>query len=648
MTNRKTYLILFIGSLLTGAIAATQYVAWAYGYNPRLGWQIVSMDGQTIYWPFAFVFWMLSLAKTGPQILNIADLIFILCLVPALLVVVVSVRRDRRRIPVFAPEAWGKKIDARKASILKSGHQGVILGKWDRSTLSYGGPEHQIVAGASRSGKGAGHVIPTLLNWHESVFVYDPKAECYDITGAFRSKFSHAFYLNFTRRDTAAYNPLDMIRKGDMEIADIQNIVSILHDPAGTKEEPNFFDRAAMTVLTAIIMHTLYASPPAQKNLAGVRTAIMRGDATIAEMASMAHYYRPDAASDDGFAHDEAGQQIPVQIPEVALIGDRLLAMPPRLRGDILETALSYLTVWADPIVAEMTSRTDFTPGDLVCSDHPASLYLQVPPADDDRLKPLTRLILSQFAAQLMIELDRDAENRPKRHKLLFLIDEFPSLGKLGFFSRNMRVMAGYGIKAMLTVQSFKDIIDAYGPNNTILDNCHVTVAFASADNETARKISEMIGEPIEHRVSYSTATGDRGIFQGRNTRSVAETQRKLLEPGEVRQLPYDTQLILVTGSKPFKTKKIRYWLEEPWKSRATDIRSGQRGPDQAARLDVPREGGFTSVWQTIKPLNLTVKQARPVNQEEEPAQDIERRLTDLQIDVPDIGNEAGHQPEYS
>ncbi|MDD2859536.1 MAG: type IV secretory system conjugative DNA transfer family protein [Acidiphilium sp.] len=316
------------------------------------------------------------------------------------------------------------------------------------------------------------------------------------------------------------------------------------------------------------------------------------------------------------------------------------MLMPPRLRGDILETVLTYLDVWADPIVSDMTSRTDFTPGDLVCSDHPCSVYLQVPPTDDDRLKPLTRLILSQFASQLMVSLDKDAEGRKKRHKLLFLIDEFPSLGKLGFFSRNMRVMAGYGIKAMLTVQSFKDIIEAYGQHNTIIDNCHVTVAFASADNDTTRKISEMLGEPVEHRASYSVGSSDRGLFQGRNTRSVSEIQRRLLEPGEVRQLPYDTQLVLVTGSKPFRMKKIRYWLEKPWKDRATDIRAGALGPDQAQHLDVPRKGGFVSYWQTIQPINLAVKEAGPVNHDDEPAQNIALKLRDLELVLPEMANE--------
>ena len=280
--------------------------------------------------------------------------------------------------------------------------------------------------------------------------------------------------------------------------------------------------------------------------------------------------------------------------------------MADRLKGDIHATAMSYLDVFADPIVADKTSRSDFRIGDLMCAESPASCYLQVPPSDARRLRPLTRLFLSQIAASLMTELDRDAEGRAKKHKLLFLIDEFPTLGRLSFFADNLRVMAGYGIKAMLIVQSFKDIADAYGNNNTIIDNCHVTVAFATADNDTAKKISEMAGLATEYRPSESRSSGGSGLFSGRYTRSLSEAKRELLDAGDVRQLPYDEQLVFVTGSKPFRTKKLRYWEDAPFKERAGNIKAGARGPDQAAKLDVPAAGRAASPWTGLRAVGDT------------------------------------------
>lgn len=629
---------------IIGGVIASQYIGWAYGFNPRLGWALGAILGHTIYWPFAFVPWTFELAGSGPGVISHAELFFFLCLMPPVALLMWHGFR-RPKIQEFAPEAWGKKVDAIRAGLLDKRHPGVIVGRLQGKVLSYSGPEHQLVSGASRSGKGAGHVVPTLLNWGESVFVYDPKAECYDITASFRTRFSHAFYMNMTRADSACYNPLDAIRKGTTEVADIQNIVAILYDPAGTKQEPTFFDVQAMQLLTGLILHVMYAQPPAMKNLAGVRRLLSSPDDTFTQMSEYAHRWKADSSQPDGIAKDENGQPIAEQIPEVKFVGDLVLAMPPRLRGDVVATASSYLSVWADPLVAEKTSRSDFTAGDLVCSENPVSLYFQVPPSDDERLRPLTRLILSQIARLLMIDQYFDAEGRKKAHKLLYLIDEFPSLGKLGFFSRNLRVMAGYGIKAFITVQSYKDIIEAYGTNNTIIDNCHINVAFAAADSETQQKISTMLGEPVEYRASYTTSHDGRTLF-GRTGRNEGETQRRLMTPGEVRELPYDTELVLVTGSKPFRAKKVRYWQEKPWSGRAVDIRNGQRGPDQAAGIDLPRPGGVKSVWQTMTPLNIIVSKADPPNTKDEPVEDAAEKITAAGLAFPiDTDDAASEMP---
>src|SRR6202000_1568132 len=198
----------------------------------------------------------------------------------------------------------------------------------------------------------------------------------------------------------------------------------------------------------------------------------------------------------------------------------------------------------------------------------------------------LTRLILSQVAQSLMRGLDSDSAGRKKKHKLLYLIDEFPTLGKLGFFITNLRVMAGYGLKAMIIVQSFKDIIEAYGQHNTIVDNCHVIVAFATADNDTARKISDMTGRALEYRQSQNLHFG--AWLKG--SRSFQEVQRNVLEPGDVRMLSYREQLVFVTGAKPFRTRKLRYFEQPLYRARATAVRRGERGPSQTNGPYVPRE----------------------------------------------------------
>jgi type IV secretion system protein VirD4 len=238
-------------------------------------------------------------------------------------------------------------------------------------------------------------------------------------------------------------------------------------------------------------------------------------------------------------------------------------------------TAAAYLTLWADDIVARNTATSDFRLSDLVCLERPMTLYLQPPPSDAPRLRPLVRLMINQACRALMEYLDRDAVGRPKRHRLLLSLDEFPTLGRLDFFTMNLRQMAGYGIKAHLIVQSFNDIIEQYGTNNTILDNCHILTTFAAADTVTCQRISQMTGTVTEYRESYSQP----GRHWGARTISHSEHVRPLLSPGDIRELPVDDQLVFVTGYKPMRTRKLRYFADRTFMARVLPA------PDQSLQL---------------------------------------------------------------
>ena len=174
-------------------------------------------------------------------------------------------------------------------------------------------------------------------------------------------------------------------------------------------------------------------------------------------------------------------------------------------RSGVLSTAMSFLGLYRDPTVAAVTSRCDWRIADLVSAEHPLSLYLVVPPSDISRTKPLIRLILNQIGRRLTESLDsQDGEKR--KHRVLFMLDEFPALGRLDFFESALAFMAGYGLRSFLIAQSLNQIEKAYGPNNSILDNCHVRIAFASNDERTAKRISDALGTATELRAQRNYA----------------------------------------------------------------------------------------------------------------------------------------------
>jgi type IV secretion system protein VirD4 len=255
-------------------------------------------------------------------------------------------------------------------------------------------------------------------------------------------------------------------------------------------------------------------------------------------------------------------------------------AMHERFRTSVQGTARSYLKWLAGEDVERVLSASDFAMGDLMCAQAPVSLYVQVTPADAAALRPFMRLLFYAAAQALTVDATRDAADRPKLHKLLMVMDEFPLLGRLAFFEKSLRLMSGYGIKAMLVAQSLNDIVETYGAHNTILDNCGIYTAFSALDPLTQDKVSKLTGSVIETRVSRS---GPAGLAGGRASISRSQIERPLLEPGEIRALPDDQQLVFVAGRRPLRTGKLLYDLREPFRSRAE-----APAPDQARLLDGP------------------------------------------------------------
>jgi type IV secretion system protein VirD4 len=242
--------------------------------------------------------------------------------------------------------------------------------------------------------------------------------------------------------------------------------------------------------------------------------------------------------------------------PVIASAARELLNKSENERSGVLSTAMSYLGLYRDPVVAKVTHHCDWRIKDLVEGDCPATLYLVVPPSDISRTKPLVRLILNQIGRRLT----EDLQAKERRHRLLLMLDEFPALGRLDFFESALAFMAGYGLKSFLIAQSLNQIEKAYGPNNAMLDNCHVRVSFATNDERTAKRVSDALGTATEMRAMKNYAGHRLSPWLGHLMVSRQETARPLLTSGEVMQLPSSDELVLVSGVPPIRAKKARYY----------------------------------------------------------------------------------------
>jgi type IV secretion system protein VirD4 len=255
-------------------------------------------------------------------------------------------------------------------------------------------------------------------------------------------------------------------------------------------------------------------------------------------------------------------------------------------RSGVHSTARSFFNLYYDPIVAEATSESDFRITDLMRADYPLSLYLISPPSDKSRLRPLFRLMLNQIVRRLTEELHPEGN----KHRLLLLLDEFPSLGRLEFFEEGLGFVAGYGLKCMMINQSYNQIVKYYGPSNTVMDGAHVHVLYAPNTDETAERISKMLGVTTEIHQQTNYTGGRLNGWLGHVMVSNQETSRPLLTAGEVRELPADDEIVIVAGLPPIRAKKIKYFKDAAFRELVPPTDATGRVTDAAHTYAPPKD----------------------------------------------------------
>jgi len=520
---------------------ATQWTAWRLGFQSQLGNPWFELTGWPIYHPPAFFWWWYFYDAYAPSIFYEGAVIAASGgFVSIAVAIFMSVLRAREagNIETYGSARWAKSDEVKAAGLLSP--DGIVLGKLGRDYLRHDGPEHVLCFAPTRSGKGVGLVIPSLLTWPGSAIVHDIKGENWQLTAGFRAKHGRVLLFDPTNALSSAYNPLLEVRRGEWEVRDVQNIADILVDPEGSLERRNHWEKTSHALLVGAILHVLYAEK--DKTLAGVASFLSDPartiEATLAAMMKTAH-------------QGEAGPH-----PVVASAARELLNKSDNERSGVLSTAMSFLGLYRDPVVAKVTARCDWRITDIVSSPKPTTLYLVVPPSDINRTKPLIRLILNQIGRRLTEDLHAKAD----RHRLLLMLDEFPALGRLDFFESALAFMAGYGLKSFLIAQSLNQIEKAYGANNSILDNCHVRVSFATNDERTAKRVSDALGTATEMRAMKNYAGHRLAPWLGHLMISRSETPRPLLTPGEVMQLAPADEIVMVAGVHPIRAKKARYF----------------------------------------------------------------------------------------
>ena len=574
--SSKVIPILAILSLCAGLQAATQFFAHDFRYQAVLGasfhkiyppWEILRWGGKWYHrYPDA------SMRAGSIGVVTAGFGLLILAIVKMVLA-----NSSKSNEYLHGSARWANIQDIRQAGLLphkaslwqkmwgknQEGSSGVYVGAWlDKSGkiqyLRHNGPEHILTYAPTRSGKGVGLVVPTLLSWPHSAVITDLKGELWAMTAGWRQQFAKNKVIRFepaTLNGSAAWNPLDELRiDTEHEVGDVQNLATLIADPDGKGLESHW-QKTSQALLVGVILHALYK---AKKE--GGRATLPGIDAMLVdpEDGGVAELWQ------EMISYSHINDQVH---PVVASAARDMMDRPEDEAGSVLSTAKSYLALYRDPVVAHNVSRSEFRIHDLMNFTSPVSLYIVTQPNDKTRLRPLVRVMMNMIVRLLAdkMEFERTVDKTPRwkqmlvslgigqaaqshvrskrsyKYRLLGMIDEFPSLGKLEILQESLAFVAGYGIKFYLICQDLNQLKSretGYGPDETITSNCHVQNAYPPNRLETAEHLSKLTGQTTVIKEQITTSGKRMAALMGQVSRTTQEVQRPLLTPDECLRMP--------------------------------------------------------------------------------------------------------------
>lgn len=587
--NKVLVPALGVASLLGGLQMATQYFAHSFGYQSGLGGNLAG-----VYPPWGILQWAHKWYGSYPdQIMEAGSLGMLFCAGGLLVAVVVKgVQANSSKVNRYlhGSARWATHDEIIAAGLLppkkslfrkQQEHEGVYVGAWEDKKgrvhyLRHNGPEHVCTYAPTRSGKGVGLVIPTLLSWKHSALVTDLKGELWALTAGWRQKHANNVVLKFepAAKDGVCWNPLDEVRLDtEFEVGDVQNLATLIVDPDG-KGLVSHWEKTAFALLVGVILHALYKAKHegGSATLPGIDAMLSDPNRDVAELWMEMITFK----------HLESGPH-----PVIAAAARDMLDRPEEEAGSVLSTAKSDLALYRDPVVAKSVSESHFSLKDLMHNERPVTLYIVTQPNDKSRLKPLVRIMVN-MALRLLADRMEFENGRPVahyKHRLLMMLDEFPSLGKLEIMQESLAFVAGYGIKCYLICQDINQLKSretGYGQDEAITSNCHIQNAYPPNRIETAEHLSRLTGQATVVKESV-TVSGKRGAFVlGQVSKTHQELQRPLLTPDECLRMPGPKKaedgsikepgdmVIYAAGYPAIYGKQILYFKDPVFQARAS------------------------------------------------------------------------------
>lgn len=607
--------------------AGTRYMAFALGFDRRLGPPLLDLQGVLPWWPLAlvlavggltlfFVGWRRTAGVLGVCVLLCVDVglgplygphrvlfwswrlrgapgfepLLMETMLPAfaagMTALMAGYRLTRARFDLPEdPETLGSAHFGSEEVLYE--RPGVVLGRTSskprpvgkgraprkrRPTpadglLRYGREGHLMTLAPTGTGKGVGPVVSTLLDYPGSVITTDPKSENFFVTHRARQRMGH---------HVGALDPFGVVE----EIGRASGFYDELTYEAA---------RATFNPLALIDPTSDTAIDVARKLAATLVTE--EGD----RQDSTSAYFNQEAEAGLGGlllyvgAFREGRERSLPEMRRLLNLGprefknlltqkmartdacdgqiraaaNRLLQKAEREYASVISSMHHHTHFLDSPAIRRTLQSSTFDPAEVRSGQ--MTLYLILPPNQVDAYAGFQRVMIQSFFTAL-------AEGPPPRStaRTLFLLDEFANLGKLDSIVRALTLMRGYGAQIWMIVQNLPDLENVYGTGWKTLLDVNVLQAFGTNDHMTAAHLSSMLGQQTVYASGRSANRSAGGKHGGRSrSLSYREQGRPLLSPDEIRRLGADEQLLYVKGHAPIRARKVRYYRHPELRMRA-------------------------------------------------------------------------------
>ncbi|KKB96705.1 Conjugal transfer protein TraG [Candidatus Arcanobacter lacustris] len=441
---------------------------------------------------------------------------------------------------VFGDAKWADSGDIKRANLRSK--KGMLLGADKDGLFVVDGYQHALLFAPTGSGKGVGFVIPNLLYWEDSVIVHDIKLENHALTSGWRSSIGQKVFIwSPSEPDgvTHCYNPIDWIssKQGQM-VDDVQKIANLI------MPKREFWENEARTLFVGVVLYLL-AVPDKTKSFGEV-VRTMRSD---------------DVAYNLCVILDTIGKDLhPVAYMNIAAF----LQKADKERSGVISTMNSSLELWANPLIDTATASSDFNIQNF--KKEKTTVYVGLTPDNIKRLEPLMQVFYQQ-ATEFLSRKIPDPKEDP--YGVMFLMDEFPTLGKMEQFKTGIAYFRGYNVRLFLIIQDTEQLKGTYeeAGMNSFLSNATYRITFSANNMATANLISQLCGNKSVEQASHNKPEF-LDLNPASKTMNVSQAQRALLLPQEVILLPRDEQIVLIESFPPIKSKKIKYYADSFFKKR--------------------------------------------------------------------------------